>query len=64
VVKDESGSVVIDRDGTHFRIILNYLRDGTLKTESLKLSVAQELLVEAQYYQLDGLVALLTEKNT
>jgi hypothetical protein len=31
-LKTESdGSHFIDRDGTHFRYILNYLRDGCLK---------------------------------
>jgi BTB/POZ domain-containing protein KCTD7/14 len=28
VNKDEDGRYFIDRDGTHFRYILNYLRDG------------------------------------
>jgi len=28
VTKDEEGRYFIDRDGTHFRYILNYLRDG------------------------------------
>ena len=28
VTKDEDGRYFIDRDGTHFRYILNYLRDG------------------------------------
>ena len=28
VMKDEDGRYFIDRDGTHFRYILNYLRDG------------------------------------
>ena len=28
VIKDEEGRYFIDRDGTHFRYILNYLRDG------------------------------------
>ena len=28
VMKDEEGRYFIDRDGTHFRYILNYLRDG------------------------------------
>ena len=28
VITDEDGRYFIDRDGTHFRYILNYLRDG------------------------------------
>ena len=36
VSKDEDGRYFIDRDGTHFRYILNYLRDGNtyLPTEN------------------------------
>jgi hypothetical protein len=29
ICKDEDGRYFIDRDGTHFRYILNYLRDGS-----------------------------------
>ncbi|XP_024542575.1 FH protein interacting protein FIP2 isoform X1 [Selaginella moellendorffii] len=52
------GSVFIDRDGTHFRHILNYLRDGV--TPALDTSSVQELLREAEYYQLSGLIEALT----
>lgn len=45
----------IDRDGEHFRYILNWLRDGVLP--SLHDSHYQELLREAEYYQM--LVSLL-----
>ncbi|XP_021826801.1 FH protein interacting protein FIP2-like [Prunus avium] len=50
----EKGYVFIDRDGTHFRHILNWLRDGTvpLLEERCKYS---ELLREAEYFQLVGL---------
>ena len=33
--KDEDGSYFIDRDGTHFRFILNFLRDGGFKPGTL-----------------------------
>ena len=61
---DHDGSYFIDRDGTHFRYILNYLRDGGFEdgTQSLLPSDSDtrtELLREAEYYQLSGLVALL-----
>jgi hypothetical protein len=44
------GYVVVDRDGKHFRHILNWLRDGVVPT--LKDSEYSELLREAEYYQL------------
>ncbi|XP_041353827.1 uncharacterized protein LOC121371763 [Gigantopelta aegis] len=56
--REEDGSVFIDRDGTHFRHILNYLRDGGLNIDSLPRSrqVLRELRNEAIYYQLHNLV--------
>ena len=62
--KEEDGSYFIDRDGTHFRYILNYLRDGGFEdgTQSLLPSdtdTRAELQREAGYYHLTGLVALL-----
>ena len=57
----EDGSFFIDRDGTHFRFILNYLRDGEEAVESFPKSVEilLELVREARYYQLDGLASVL-----
>jgi len=54
---EKDGSVFIDRDGTHFRYILNYLRDGNVLLPTDKV-VIQELLKEAEFYQLQE----LTEK--
>ncbi|XP_043725873.1 FH protein interacting protein FIP2-like [Telopea speciosissima] len=50
----EKGFVFVDRDGKHFRHILNWLRDGVVPT--LEDSEYPELLREAEYYQLLGLV--------
>lgn len=47
-------AVFIDRDGTQFRHILNWLRDGVIPM--LGIPAYQELLREAEYYQLEGLV--------
>ena len=60
-MKCSDGSFFIDRDGTHFRHILNYLRDGVEVVDSFPRSVVvlQGFLREAKYYQLDGLVAAL-----
>nr|XP_058954056.1 uncharacterized protein LOC131781419 [Pocillopora verrucosa] len=51
----EDGAFFIDRDGSHFRFILNYLR-----TEELTLPVGatflEELKKEAEFYQIQGLI--------
>lgn len=52
--KDSKGIIFIDRDGTHFRHILNWLRDGVLPT--LDFPSYRELLREAEYYQLVDLM--------
>ena len=52
---EELGRHFIDRDGTHFRYILNYLRDGTVALPHDE-QLQKELLVEANYYGLDGFV--------
>ena len=55
---DANGAVFIDRDGTHFRHILNYLRGaGLYLGKDLKLHLA--LLEEADFYQVEGLQELL-----
>ena len=55
----EDGSFFIDRDGTHFRYILNYLRDGEEVLESFPKStvILLDLLREAKFYQLEGLAS-------
>lgn len=55
---EHDGSYFIDRDGTHFRYILNYLRDGEIKDGTLPTNETflRELMTEAEYYQLGGLV--------
>ncbi|XP_021992010.1 FH protein interacting protein FIP2 [Helianthus annuus] len=50
----DTGCVFVDRDGTHFRHILNWLRDGV--APNLSDLERLELLREAEYYQLLGLV--------
>ncbi|RMX48487.1 hypothetical protein pdam_00008503 [Pocillopora damicornis] len=51
----EDGSYFIDRDGTHFRHILNYLRTGKLMLPDDKI-VRNELLTEAEFYQIEGII--------
>lgn len=59
--QESDGSYFIDRDGAHFRYILNYLRDGCIKEGTLPSNEVLwgELLNEAEYYQLTGLVEYL-----
>ncbi|XP_014830311.1 PREDICTED: BTB/POZ domain-containing adapter for CUL3-mediated RhoA degradation protein 2 isoform X2 [Poecilia mexicana] len=57
VFTDKEGWVLIDRSGKHFNSILNYLRDGTITLPKGRQAV-QELLVEAKYYLIQGLVEL------
>lgn len=46
---------MIDRCGTHFGTIMNYLRDGSVVLPESTKSIA-ELLVEAKYYCISELV--------
>ncbi|XP_027922404.1 FH protein interacting protein FIP2 isoform X2 [Vigna unguiculata] len=61
----DKGYVFVDRDGKHFRHILNWLRDGVVPT--LEEYQYSELLREAEYYQLlgliDGIYAVLNKKK-
>ncbi|EFP09904.1 hypothetical protein CRE_21351 [Caenorhabditis remanei] len=57
VEKDESGCIFIDRDPTHFRLILNFLRDGQVTLPDSEKEIL-EIQQEAQYYLLDGLMEL------
>ncbi|EDO49543.1 predicted protein, partial [Nematostella vectensis] len=50
-------SYFLDRDGTHFRHILNYLRDGFLaETFPTDEVILKEIQQEANFYQLTGLI--------
>ena len=51
----EDGSFFIDRDGTHFRFILNFLRTGKL-TLPEGATFIKELEEEAEFYQIQGLI--------
>lgn len=48
------GAYFIDRDGTHFRHLLNWLRDQRLAVNDE--DTLQQILREAEYYQLNHLV--------
>jgi len=58
--KDASGYFFIDRDGTAFKYILNYLRDGANSIPVMKSPYAVQLVSrEAKYYGLTRLANLL-----
>ncbi|KAM0008424.1 putative chromatin remodeling & transcription regulator BTB-POZ family [Helianthus debilis subsp. tardiflorus] len=59
--ESEKGYVFIDRDGKHFRHILNWLRDGVAPIPNLSDLERVELLREAEYYQTLGLVGIINE---
>ena len=44
------GHIFIDRDPKHFRLVLNFLRDGSIASLSNQRDV-EELMAEAQFYQ-------------
>jgi len=58
----EDGTFFIDRDGTHFRFILNYLRNGELILPE-GATCHKELEAEAKFYQIQGILDELKPKN-
>jgi hypothetical protein len=58
--KDMDGSYFIDRDGSSFRHVLNFLRDGTLPSNALSSSesarMRKEMKMEAAFYQIPQLL--------
>uniref|UniRef100_A0A8D2CMX1 Potassium channel tetramerization domain containing 10 n=1 Tax=Sciurus vulgaris TaxID=55149 RepID=A0A8D2CMX1_SCIVU len=67
VLTDSEGWILIDRCGKHFGTILNYLRDGAVPLPESRREI-EELLAEAKYYLVQGLVeecqAALQNKET
>jgi len=58
---ESDGSIFIDRDGTHFRHILNFFRDG--RVPDLPEPHRSELRAEAGYYRVGELVAGLSRPS-
>ncbi|CAH3128269.1 unnamed protein product [Pocillopora meandrina] len=56
----EDGTFFIDRDGTHFRFVLNYLRTGKLTKKGA--TFLDELAEEAAFYQIQGILDDLVPK--
>ncbi|KAL4647180.1 BTB/POZ domain-containing protein TNFAIP1-like [Arapaima gigas] len=55
VFTDKEGWILIDRCGKHFGTILSYLRDSTVVLPKSRQGI-RELLAEAKYYLIQGLV--------
>jgi len=51
----KDGTFFIDRDGTYFRFILNYLRDGKLSLPE-GATFLEEIQAEAEFYQIQGIL--------
>eukprot|EP00741_Cyanophora_paradoxa_P001923 tig00000523_g1862.t1 len=62
VKREADGAVFVDRDGTCFEYVLNYLRDGTDAVLPDDPHVLQRLEREAKFYQLSELEALLRDR--
>ncbi|PIC49245.1 hypothetical protein B9Z55_007912 [Caenorhabditis nigoni] len=59
--KDENSCVFIDRDPKHFRVILNFMRDGDVALPESPEDV-KEIQKEAEFYKLEFLVEKCAEK--
>ena len=58
----KDGAFSINRDGTHFRFILNYLRNGELILPD-GATFLKELEVEAKFYLIQGILDELVSKG-
>jgi len=61
---DNQGRLFIDRDPTHFRWLLNYLRDGFLVTVPEKINDRMEILQEARFYSMTNLITIISNSHT
>jgi hypothetical protein len=59
---DSAGRVFIDRDGSRFRMVLNYLRSGALVGAVLGPATLEEMLEEAEYFGMQRLVQILRDE--
>ena len=62
-LKQKDGAYFIDRDGTYFRHVLNYLRMGGLPRRIIE-ECGDELLDEAEFYSLKGLINVVAQNKS
>ena len=60
--RDDDGSVFIDRDGRHFRAILNFLRDGHVLLPD-KRKELEGLKIEANFYCINQLAEICDNQD-
>jgi len=60
---DSEGYYFIDRNGEVFKYILKYLRDGKINFSDMTNDTKNDLLDEANYYNLTGLINYINEYN-
>lgn len=68
--QDKEGNYIIERDPTHFGLIMDFVRDGATSFPKFEHSGefiidvvgVEEMLVEADYYELGPLVLQIVEK--
>ncbi|CAF1614664.1 unnamed protein product [Didymodactylos carnosus] len=61
-IPEQNGTPFIDRDPTHFRIILNYLRTNVFVSPKTDQEVG-ELALEVEYYQIKSLLKLIRKQT-
>jgi len=63
VKEDNDGEYFIDRDGTHFGYILNYMRDPSQEIILPEdKTLLKQLLREAEFYRIEHLIELITQE--
>ena len=62
-LKQKDGAHFIDRDGTLFRHVLNYLRMGKISGDTVE-EIGNNLLMEAEFYNLQGLINIIVNNKS
>ena len=65
IKKEKDGAIFIDRSGSYFDFILDYLRGNMINVDDLLFddNTRKRLIKEAEYYQLEGMKNILAFKS-
>lgn len=63
LVDSDDNAIFIDRDPTYFKDILNYMRNNVINLDIMTAEKLTAIWVEAEFYQIDTLLALLKETD-